>query len=221
MAQHHYSPHTLLLIAPLRSANSSPPPYQEQIISAYCIVVNGHTIPGLIGCLSDFVFVLLCPCLSINPDWLQSSQPGEWIRQESDNWLPRRGRSFISVGLPGLIEWNRRETSRQVEDRRVRGWCWYKSVYVRVGGMRWHVSALLKESSVKGFQDKEYFTFVFYSFLFNLVINWENICWYDRFHILHLHLTPFLSEYINLHINFQKGIKGTVGFSKCNSNTSL
>lgn len=133
MAQHHYSPHTLLLIAPLRSANSSPPPYQEQIISAYCIVVNGHTIPGLIGCLSDFVFVLLCPCLSINPDWLQSSQPGEWIRQESDNWLPRRGRSFISVGLPGLIEWNRRETSQQVEDRRVRGWCWYKSVYVRLG----------------------------------------------------------------------------------------
>ena len=79
-------------------------PYQQQIISAYCIVANGHTIPGLIGCLSDFVFVLLCPCLSINPHWLQSSQPGEWIRRESDNWLPRWGRSFISPGLPGLIE---------------------------------------------------------------------------------------------------------------------
>lgn len=99
----HTSAHTHLLTSPLRSANSSPSPYQRHIISTYCIVANGCTIPSLIGCLSDFVFVLLCPCLSINPNWLQSSQPGEWIRQESDNWLPRWGRSFISVGLPGLI----------------------------------------------------------------------------------------------------------------------
>lgn len=59
--------HTHLLTAPLRPANFSPPPYQQQIISAYCIVANGQPIPGLIGCLSDSVFVLLCPCLSINP----------------------------------------------------------------------------------------------------------------------------------------------------------
>lgn len=101
--EHLYtSPHTHTSWQPPEDFNFSPPPYQ--INSTYCIVVNGQPIPGLIGCLSDFVFVLLCPCLSISLCWLQSSQPGGWIRQERDNWLPRWARSFISVGLPGLIE---------------------------------------------------------------------------------------------------------------------
>lgn len=63
----HEATDTHLLNAPLRLANfPPPPPYQQQIISAYCIVANGQPISGLIGCLSDFVFVLLCPCLSIS-----------------------------------------------------------------------------------------------------------------------------------------------------------
>lgn len=82
--------------------NFSPLPYQ--IISTYCIVVNEQPVPSLIGCLSDFC---LCPLVSLpfNQPLLIAIYPTRWMdSSESDNWLPRWARSFISVVLPGLIE---------------------------------------------------------------------------------------------------------------------
>lgn len=78
-----------------RGCRHFPPPYQQQIISAYCIPGNGHFIPVLIACLSVFVFVLLCPCLSICPT--------DCNLAEQVSGFVRRVTSFISAGLPGII----------------------------------------------------------------------------------------------------------------------
>lgn len=86
-----------------------------------------------------FASVLLCPCFSINPCWLQSSQPGEWIRQESDNWLPSWGRSFISVELPGLIGAGERNTVESWRRRRF----WYAVCVVCVHGEWGHVLKII------------------------------------------------------------------------------
>lgn len=152
-------PHTHMLLCtttasppPLRSTNSPPPLYQQQIISTYCIVANGQTIPGLIGCLSDFVFVLLCPCFSIKPYWLQSSQPGEWFRQE---WqLAAKMGQILYLSGTSWINWDFLNGTRK---RNIVKSCRMQNLRIRliqecviyVGRIRCHVSAVGEEGSLK------------------------------------------------------------------------
>lgn len=54
----HTHTHTSWQLPQGLQTSPPPPPYHQLIINAYCIVADRQPIPGLIGCLSDFVFVL-------------------------------------------------------------------------------------------------------------------------------------------------------------------